>query len=259
LTSPANGPPLTDPTPAQLVQAAANAVAATQAAAPLAASGAAASSTVASVGSGAAVSAAAQGATASAAPVGAGLAAGPTATGPTATGGSASATRNAGSATADSADNSSGVDRVRFVQRVARAFQTVGDQGGTLRLRLSPPDLGTVKLDVSVKNGSMSAQLETDTTEARDALVSNLPALRERLNELNIQVDRFEVNVAGQSPSGASGFSSSNAAYEQTGGQNSGGRSAARSSAGAAAGNDGAALAGAGAAVFSDSQLNVLV
>ncbi len=127
-------------------------------------------------------------------------------------------------ASASESTNAAGVDRVRFVQRVAKAFQTVGDDGGTVRLRLSPPELGTVKLDVSVKNGSMSAQMETDTTEARDAIIANLPALRERLGEMNIQVEKFDVNVAGQSSGGASGQSSSDAAYQQADGQTAGGR-----------------------------------
>ena len=43
---------------------------------------------------------------------------------------------------------------MRFVQRVARAFQAVGDGGGSIRLRLRPPDLGSLSLELTVRNGA---------------------------------------------------------------------------------------------------------
>jgi flagellar hook-length control protein FliK len=123
-----------------------------------------------------------------------------------ATGNSLPANAPAGSSTSGSDGNSiaSGVDRVRFVQRVARAFQTVGTSGGSVRLRLSPPELGSVRLEVSVKNGVLTAHAQTETTQARDALVDNLPALRARLAEQNIQVDQFEVDLFDTSGGGTS-------------------------------------------------------
>ena len=87
------------------------------------------------------------------------------------------------------------VDRARFVQRVARAMQTADDRGGELRLRLSPPELGSLKLEVAVRDGVMSARLEAETTAARSLLIDNLPALRERLAEQNITIERFDVDV----------------------------------------------------------------
>ena len=106
--------------------------------------------------------------------------------------------------TADGSDGTatSGVDRVRFVQRVARAFQSVGTNGGSVRLRLSPPELGSVKLEVSLKNGVLTAHAQTETSQARDALVENLPALRERLAEQNVQVDQFDVDLFDSSSGG---------------------------------------------------------
>jgi flagellar hook-length control protein FliK len=86
-------------------------------------------------------------------------------------------------------------ERVRFVQRVARAFHSMGDEGGEVRLRLSPPELGSLRLEVSVRDGVMSARLEAETASARNVLLENLPALRERLAEQNIKVERFDVDV----------------------------------------------------------------
>jgi flagellar hook-length control protein FliK len=94
-------------------------------------------------------------------------------------------------------------DRVRFVQRVARAFEMLGQRGGSLRLRLHPPELGSLRLEVSVRNGVMSARLEVETTSARNMLLDNLPALRQRLAEQDIRVGRFDVDLTGRPPGGS--------------------------------------------------------
>jgi flagellar hook-length control protein FliK len=96
------------------------------------------------------------------------------------------------------------VDPARFVGRVAKAFQTAHERGGTLQLRLAPPELGTLRLELTVKDGVMSASLETENQTARRVLLDHLPALRERLAEQNIRVERFDVDVrregGGQEP-----------------------------------------------------------
>ncbi len=87
------------------------------------------------------------------------------------------------------------VDPSRFIGRVAKAFQTAQDRGGTLQLRLSPPELGALRIELNVKDGVMSASLQTENSNARRLLLDNLPALRDRLAEQNIRVDRFDVDV----------------------------------------------------------------
>jgi len=94
------------------------------------------------------------------------------------------------------------VDRVRFVQRVARAFEAMGDRGGSIRLRLHPPELGSLRLEVTVRNGTMTARLEVETNSARTMLLDNLPALRDRLAEQEIKVGRFDVDLSDRSGGG---------------------------------------------------------
>ncbi len=154
------------------------------------------------------------------------------------------------------ADNTSGVDRVRFVQRVANAFQTIGNGDGTLRLRLSPPDLGSLKLEVTVRDGVMSARLEAETTQARDLLVDNLPALRERLNEQNIKVDKFVVDLSGQSTGGLPQRSAQDTGYQQNGPQSGGGQTTRSATATNAAVS---AAAPAPAQIIGTDQLNVVI
>ena len=95
------------------------------------------------------------------------------------------------------------VDRVRFIQRVARAFEALGEGNGSVRLRLKPPELGGLRLEVSVRNGMMTAHIETETSAARTLLLDNLPALRERLAQQNIKVDSFDVDLADRQPDGS--------------------------------------------------------
>lgn len=92
-------------------------------------------------------------------------------------------------------DPAGGVDRARFVQRVSRAFHGLGDRGGVVRLRLSPPELGSLRLEVSVRDGAISARLEVETQSARQMLLDSLPALRERLAQQDIRIERFSVDL----------------------------------------------------------------
>jgi flagellar hook-length control protein FliK len=87
------------------------------------------------------------------------------------------------------------VDSARLLNRVARAFVAAQDGSGEVRLRLSPPELGALRLEVKVLDGTLIARLETETTAARTALIENLPALRERLAEQGIRIERFDVEL----------------------------------------------------------------
>lgn len=95
-------------------------------------------------------------------------------------------------------------DRMRLVQRVARAVQTAQERGGDLRLRLSPPELGSLRLQVRLTDGALSARIEADNPAAKQVLIDHLPALRERLAEQNIRVERFDVDLSNSGGGGAS-------------------------------------------------------
>jgi len=95
-------------------------------------------------------------------------------------------------------------DTARFVGRVARAFHFAQERGGTLQLRLSPPELGSLRLALTVKDGVLSASLETETPAARRLLLDHLPALRDRLAEQNVRVERFDVEVRRDGSEGSS-------------------------------------------------------
>jgi len=107
-----------------------------------------------------------------------------------------------------------GVQRVRFVQRVARAFQSLQDGGGSVRLRLHPPELGSLRVELIVREGAMRARMEVENASARTTLLEHLPMLRERLAQQDIRIEQFEVEIGGQSGGGSS-HQSDNPAAEQ--------------------------------------------
>lgn len=88
------------------------------------------------------------------------------------------------------------VDPARFVTRVARAFDLAQERGGgPIEIRLSPPELGSLQVKIELKEGVLSAALEAETPAARQTLLDNLPALRDRLEQQQIRIDKFDVDV----------------------------------------------------------------
>jgi len=90
--------------------------------------------------------------------------------------------------------------QTRLINRVARAFQSAGEGGGEIRLRLSPPELGSLRLEVKIHSGVLSAHIEADTPATRTLLLHNLHVLRERLEQQNIRVEQFDVDLSDRQP-----------------------------------------------------------
>ena len=87
------------------------------------------------------------------------------------------------------------VERVRFIQRVARAVQGAQESDGVVRLRLSPPELGALRVEMRVDGGQLTARIEAETQQTRQLLLDNLPSLRERLEQQDIKITRFDVDL----------------------------------------------------------------
>ncbi len=105
-------------------------------------------------------------------------------------------TANASDATAEtSTTEAPTVNRARFVNRVSGAIRSAQLREGQIQLRLSPPELGTLRINIVMTEGVLTAHLETETAAARTVLLDNLPALRERLAEQEIRIDKFDVDV----------------------------------------------------------------
>lgn len=112
-------------------------------------------------------------------------------------------------------------ERVRVIQRIARSFNRISSEGGSINLRLHPEHLGSVSVQVRLEGRSLSARLSTETAAARDAIMQDLPALRQRLADQGFDVTKFQVDVAGNG---------ADASFAQSNGQSQFGQSESRSS-----------------------------
>ena len=88
-----------------------------------------------------------------------------------------------------------GTDQARLLQRVARAVEVAQNRDGPIRLRLSPPELGSLRLEVRVNAGVLSARIEAETEIARTVLLENISALRDRLADQGVRVEQFDVDL----------------------------------------------------------------
>ena len=111
-------------------------------------------------------------------------------------------TRPGGERSPYAAGNSDGAEgtgdsasRARFVGRVEGAIRSAHQRDGRVQVRLSPPELGALRIELSLHQGGLSARIEAETSAARNMLLDNLPALRERLAAQDVQIERFDVDV----------------------------------------------------------------
>lgn len=89
-------------------------------------------------------------------------------------------------------------NRVKLIQRVSKAFQHVGADGGSIRIRLAPEELGTVRIEMQVQNKQVRARVVAETDAASQVLRENLPDLRSRLETLGVAVEQIDVETEGQ-------------------------------------------------------------
>ena len=69
-------------------------------------------------------------------------------------------------------------------------------RGGAITMRLEPPALGQLKIELRIAHGSVVADFTTATPEARMLLESNLGMLRERLESQGLSIDRLSIHGA---------------------------------------------------------------
>lgn len=91
------------------------------------------------------------------------------------------------------------------IAQVARGLQNAFKQGGgNVTLRLSPAELGSIKVQLAVQDGVVHAKFTAQSQAAGDLLTHQMDQLRQSLQKQGLQVDRLEV----QMPATASGSTS---------------------------------------------------
>ncbi|RMD60845.1 MAG: flagellar hook-length control protein FliK, partial [Planctomycetota bacterium] len=77
----------------------------------------------------------------------------------------------------------------------------LSQRGGALTLRLNPPSLGSVKIDMSLQQGAVSVSLQASTPQAQQLLEQHAQQLRLALESRGLEVHRLETRLAPPTPS----------------------------------------------------------
>ncbi|MFG0249580.1 MAG: flagellar hook-length control protein FliK [Phycisphaeraceae bacterium JB051] len=94
------------------------------------------------------------------------------------------------------------------VSRVSRALSNaVNQKGGTITIRMMPPELGQVKVDIQMQGGKVSASFQTEHQSVQTLMSRELSQLRQALERQGLTVERLEVThrPANSSNANASG------------------------------------------------------
>ncbi len=107
----------------------------------------------------------------------------------------------------------------QVLEQVAYAIQFAHRGGDEMRLHLSPADLGSLQVNVSVHDGVLSARLEAQNPATQQLLSDNLSQLKDALTQQGVVFDRIDVHLAG-SHTGFGGAGNAGSSYR---GQQEGG------------------------------------
>lgn len=92
----------------------------------------------------------------------------------------------------------SGAASADLAERVLRAAQLTQSRGvARLRLVLTPPELGELHLDLSVRGKVLHAAIEADRPSAAEALLAQWPSLRGALEAQGFEIGGFSVSADG--------------------------------------------------------------
>ncbi len=89
--------------------------------------------------------------------------------------------------------------QVEAVEKIVRMVQmSEGNGGQRLRVRLQPPLLGSLQMDLNVRDGVLTGRFQVETPAARAAVMGQVEQLKAALAEQGIDIGSFQVSVEGQ-------------------------------------------------------------
>ncbi len=89
------------------------------------------------------------------------------------------------------------IDTMDLIEQIAENVKVnISQETTSMQMQLNPENLGKVYLEVSMKEGSVHAELAASDEAVRTALEAQVAELRESLNQAGLKVDSIEVTVA---------------------------------------------------------------
>jgi flagellar hook-length control protein FliK len=64
------------------------------------------------------------------------------------------------------------------------------------RLQITPPELGRLDIDLTIKNGRVHANLSAESAAVKEVIEANLNQLKQQLNSQGLTIDKFNVMVS---------------------------------------------------------------
>lgn len=94
-----------------------------------------------------------------------------------------------------------------IINRVAAEFrENLMNEGGRVRITLTPPSLGTLQMDVSVQNGKVRVMLLAENKDIQRMLSGNLDALKGSLQSQGMTIERCDVMMQDRREEYSQGF-----------------------------------------------------
>jgi flagellar hook-length control protein FliK len=100
-------------------------------------------------------------------------------------------------------------DQAAMFDRIASTMNMSYSGQQQMRIMLSPPELGALQVQVTQKDGVITAHLEAESGSTQQLLANNLPQLRDSLAQQGLQVDQIDVTVNPQAGQGGQQFGNS--------------------------------------------------
>lgn len=94
-----------------------------------------------------------------------------------------------------------------IINRVAAEFrENLMNEGGRVKIILTPPSLGTIEMDVSVQNGKVRVMLMADSRDVQRTLTGNIDALKGALQSQGLTIERCDVMMQDRREEYSQGF-----------------------------------------------------
>jgi flagellar hook-length control protein FliK len=88
------------------------------------------------------------------------------------------------------------IDDAPMANRIVRGLSTmVNQRGGVMNMRLDPPELGELRVQMTLNRGVVTAEFQASSAQAHAMLERNLNTLRSALESQGLTVDRLTVHV----------------------------------------------------------------
>lgn len=106
-------------------------------------------------------------------------------------------------------------------QIVETGAQLLQNRGGRVRMILSPPNLGSLDLDISVRNNKVEVVLVAGTREIQHSLQANGELLKAALSQQGLKVEAYQVLLQ-ENRDPNSGFSAGDSGWWRNSGRENG-------------------------------------